>query len=314
MQMLRQVTFTLLILGAVTSVHAQSDFLGLPVSGYLDNISDSAAIRRNSPYVSPASMGTMKDDERFWPKKRLSLSYAFADRSVDGTIENAQRHSGIPELYLETRAGQSFHLAGLYTGDRQDFSTTELDTDVFGLTFQPAQELWRFLRPNDSASQLWVGLGTGYRATTTEFTFTNGTAELEGDSFFISPNLIYVREITERLSGMIVTAYTMEWRTTDTGTMDRDDERGLFTLTGRGDFGVTDKVTLTAFATWKQEVQVELDGVPSSNVDKNSWAEFGGSVRYAITEDIGLRAGYSYEAFHPNFDEHKVLLRLELGF
>ena len=86
------------------------------------------------------------------------------------------------------------------------------------------------------------------------------------------------------------------------------------TLTGRGDYGVTDHVILTGFATWKQDIHMDVDGVPASALDCHSWAEFGGSVRVSVTEDIGLRAGYSYEALHPDFDRHKFSLRLELGF
>ena len=305
---------TLLIIGTAISLHAQSDFLGLPVSGYLDNISNSAAIQRNAPYIPLASMGARKDDDRFWTKRRITMSYAYADTSVDGNSGDISTHSGVAEVYVESRTGLSLNLAGVYSGTKRDFSTGEADTDAGGFALQPAQELWRFLRPGDSDSQLWLGFGGGYRAIETDFTLSAGTATTEGDSLFISPNLIYVRKITERLSGLIIPAYTMEWQNTDFGSADVDSEASLFTLTGRGDYGVSEHVTLSGFATWKRDIHMEIDGVPSSALDCHDWAEFGGSVRVAITEDIGLRAGYSYEGLHPDFSRHKFGLRLELGF
>ena len=106
----------------------------------------------------------------------------------------------------------------------------------------------------------------------------------------------------------------MAWANTEVGAADLDSEASLFTLTGRGDYGVTDNVILTGFATWKRDIDMEADGVSGSALDCHSWAEFGGTVRMAITDDIGLRAGYSYEAFHPEFNRHKFMVRLELGF
>jgi len=104
----------------------------------------------------------------------------------------------------------------------------------------------------------------------------------------------------------------MSWATTDVGPRDLESEAGLFTLTGRADYGVTDNVTLSGFATWKRDVHLEVDGVAAA--DSENWAEFGGGVRVLLTEDIGVRAGYSFEALHPNFERHKFMVRLELGF
>ena len=309
----RRITFTLSLLAAVT-VHAQSDFLGLPTIGYLDNISDSSAIQRKAPYMPMASMGAQADDERFWTKRRISLSYAYTDTGPDRNTGDARAHSGVPEIYLESRTGLALDLAGLYSDIQQDFSVSETDSDTFAFSLQAAQELWRFIRPGDSASQLWLGIGGGYGGTETDVTIPGGTAEAQSDTFIISPHLIFTRGLTEKLTVLIVPAYTMVWSSADARPEDIDSERGQFTLTGRGDYGVTDRITLTAFAMWKQDVRIDIDGVPSSALDRHSWAEFGGGIRIAITEDIGLRTGYSYDAFHPDFDRHRFFVRLELGF
>jgi hypothetical protein len=179
---------------------------------------------------------------------------------------------------------------------------------------QPAQEVWRFLRPGDVDSQLWLGFGAAYRSMETEFNLPLAAFETEGESFFIGPSLVYARKITERLTGLIVPTYTMAWANTEVGTADFDSDASLFTLTGRGDYGVTDNVILTGFATWKRDIDMDVDGATAGALDCHSWAEFGGTLRVAITEDIGVRAGYSYEAFHPDFNRHKFLVRLELGF
>jgi hypothetical protein len=71
---------------------------------------------------------------------------------------------------------------------------------------------------------------------------------------------------------------------------------------------------LTGFATWKREIHKEVDGVSSMFLECEDWAEFGGSLRVAITDDIGVRVGYSFETLHPAFDRHKFAARLELGF
>ena len=311
--MIKKVTSTLLLLGTAVSTFGQSDFLGLPTSAYLNNISDSAAIQRGAPYVPMAAMGTYADDERFWQMKRLSLSYAYAKTSFDGESHGPCTHSGVAELYAESRLGQSLNLAGVYATTHEELPGAEADTDEFAFGAQAAQEFWRFLCPDDKSSRLWAGFGFGYGVMNTDFMLPGGVAEVDGDSFHITPNLIYVRGITDRLTAMVIPAYVMEWGNTDFGPVDFDAEASRFTLTGRADYGVTDRVILTGFGTFKRDIHMEIEGRPS-NLDCHSWAEFGGGVRVAITEDIGLRAGYSYEAFHPDFDRHKFSALLELGF
>lgn len=311
--MLGKATVTLLMLGTATAF-AQSDFMGLPISAYLNNISDSAAIKRGAPYVPMSAMGMQPDDDRFWTTKRLSLSYVYAKTGLDRDADDPCTHAGVGEVYMESRLGQSLNFAGVYAGTTEDLSPGEAETDQFGFSVQPAQELWRFFCPDDKWSQLWAGFGIGYRTFNTDVTVPGGTGEADGDSYYITPNLIYVRGITERLTAMVIPAFIMEWGNRDFGPFDIDTEASGFALTGRADYGVTDNVILTGFATYKRDLHMDVEGVPSSNLDCHSWAEFGGAVRFGITDDIGLRAGYSYEAFHPDFDRHKFSALLELGF
>jgi hypothetical protein len=295
-------------IAAVATGHAQTEFLGLPVSAYLDNISDSAALQRGATYVPLAAMGAMTDDERFWTKRRISLSYAFHDTRFD--TSDAETHAGVAELFLESRHGQALNLAFSYANVTEENGFGIAEADSTGVAGELAQELLRFLCPDQRASQLWAGFSAGYGSIETELNTPLGSGRFEHDAHHFGPNLVFAQGITDRLTALVIPAYTMEWVDTDFG----DSEGSLFTLTGRADFGVTDNVILTGFATWKQETHKEIDRVPSAFVNCEEWAEFGGSVRVSFTEDIGVRVGYSYETLHPNFDRHKFAARLELGF
>lgn len=299
---------------ATLNVSAQTEFLGLPGSSYIDNIADSQAIKLG---LLADPHGKKTDQERFWTMRKVSATYAFEQVEVKRRDFDNDSHAFVPELYLESATGFSLNIGGLYLRQSIDdnFFGVEVDSNTYGVSVQPAYDvftLWaRENRPEClEHSRLIAGLGLTYGRTETEYDFNFfffPIREVESDTFLLSPNLVFVQPITEYVTAFLIPAYTMAWtRTDDFGGSDLDS--GLLTVTARGDYKAAEGCFVSAFATWKRNTHSK----PSAPL--TDWAEFGGQARFDLSQHFALRVGYGFEAFHPAFEAHRVFARLEVGF
>jgi hypothetical protein len=304
-------------------VYAQ-DFIGLPSSAYIDNVSDSAAIDQPNPAVNPLVMnhylsllqqsqlaGTEAPPEPFFVKRRASFTYSFA-RTDSKLADNAKTdaHGITPELYLESERGFSLNFGlGYQHLSKDDNKQTHVDANIYSVSIQPAQEVLGLL--DITTMHLTAGIAFNYgRADVTSF--QTNRSDSTSDAFAIGPNLAFVYPITTKLTAIAVPAYTMQWKETESGGNSIDTHSGLFTFQGRADYSPCKKATFTVNATWKHDIDQKV--FPSQTAVFRDWAEFGGSVRVALTPTAGVRVGYSYEAFRNDFETHKALIRLEMGF
>jgi hypothetical protein len=301
----------LLAILTATAINAigQSVSLGLPGSSYIDNIADS----------SEAAV-----EDRFWTTRSVSATYSFLH--VDGFSEQ-DTHAFVPELYLQSATGLSLNIGGVYAHSSSSraisFFGSKTTWDAYGISIQPAYDtlaLWNQQnRPEFlEHSKLIAGLGLAYihRDVQEHYNynfapvpFNHRSVEFQTDGFLLNPNLVFVQPVGEKFITFLIPAYSMEWsRAEYEGGTRSDSDYGYFTLTARGDYKVAERLSVSAFATWIREITSRPAGI------NDDWAEFGGQLRFAIGERMSLRAGYSYEAFHPYFEAHHCFGRFEANF
>lgn len=314
----------LLVLFTASAIHAigQSEFLGSPGSAYIDNVSDSEAVKLG---LLAEPLGATADENRFWITRKISAAYSFAHAESKPLGLNKQdAHAFVPELYLESANGLSLNVGGIYAHSTSGSFYSKTKWDTYGISVQPAYDtltLWdQENRPEFMKySKLIFGLGLAYSHDEAEVhdNFAPPWAsggydgyDVQVDSFLLNPNVVFVQPLCERFITFLIPAYSMEWSHAKLkGTSQTSDgDYGLFTLTARGDYKVTERFFASAFATWKRDITSRPEHAESD------WAEFGGQLRFAISERMAVRAGYSYDAFNRYFEAHHCFARLEASF
>lgn len=293
---------------------AQSEFLGLPATSYIDNIAD----------FRLSGDEERADIERFWTTRIFSGTYSYAH--VDGKKSRGIRqesHAFVPEAYLESGSGWILNVGGLYVHDsarEKSFFSTETEDDSYAISIQPAYDLFhvweREGRPELlEQSRLIAGVAGAYGHTEgdlelhTWFFPPTVKYKTRADSYLLSPNLVFAQPFSDRLLALLIPAYTFTWSDSKIrGTsVDSHTAYHYFSLTGRGDYKVCERLVATVFATWTLDTHHSL-----GRVDRD-WVEVGGQFHYALNNRMGLRAGYSYE-YYPDFRVNRCFAGLQAGF
>jgi hypothetical protein len=314
----------------ITVAQGQIDSTSAPSDTYIDNIVDStiaettqvettAALKNRGPFLAPSPTPSPS-----WLKV-VSMTYNFSDgnsKLSDGT--ETVGNSVKTELYLESPS--QFALTSSFAF--QNLSRTDnfgnlSDTDVYTFSLQPAHDFPQLLHLIDPAikkeARLIPGLGLGYSRFEGDSSGKSGRFTSEADAYSISPNVVFsypfLDEKGVKVTTLIVNpTYTMQWKdTTKSGGREISTNAGLFTLLGRVDHRIAEGWSGTISTTWKHDVNQKV--APGQTARLRDWAEFGVALRYEIIKNVmKIKWGYSYEAFHSDFDTHKVTAAAEMAF
>lgn len=247
----------------------------------------------------------------------LGYFYSRLDSKRPGD-EETDLHTVVPEVFFYHRTSFSIDASMAYTrADSDDTFGTDRGSNIFDATVIPAQELLRyFTDPGTQATWLHLGVLIGYRHTDNEFDSPLGSGDSNSDVFVCGPNLVLKHTPLFRapykplLDLYLVPAYLAQVGSVSaSGSPDFDIATGVLSVLARGDWWVRENVVLLATAQWRHDAHQDTNPIPETH---EHWGEFGGSLRWAITTDVGLRFGYSYTAFRSDYDGHSAYLRIEM--
>jgi len=293
------------ILAITTSSYGQSVFVGVPGSAFLDNVADSTRANISSPEqaygINPFVDRTR--EETFFTKRRFALAYAFVEAIPKPSGSTTYFHDVTANIYLEASNGFSLDANLIYGHSYNGFS----DRDDYKVVVQPGYDLLR-LFPGSSQTtpgrtQLILATAFGYdRGELSAL----GRVEEGSDTYAVGPSLTLAHAFNERLMGSLTASHNVVWYTDSF-----DANSQVFMLNARGDYQFCKHLTGALFATWKHDIEQDVNGVSQKLRD---WAEFGGSVRYAVAGNIQIKVGYSYEAFAADFESHNVVAAALVSF
>lgn len=294
------------ILSITTSSYGQSVFVGVPGSAFLDNVADSTRANISSPEqaygINPFVDRTR--EETFLTKRRFALTYAFLEAVPKPSGSTTYFHDVTANIYLEASDGFSLDANLIYGHFYNDFS----DRDDYKVVVQPGYDLLRLFpgsaRTTPRRTQLILATALGYDHG--ELTTTGLSRDLGSDTYTVAPSLTLVHAFNERLIGSLTASHNVVWYTDSF-----DANSQVFMLNARGDYQLCSHLTGVLFATWKHDVQQDVNGASQKLRD---WAEFGGSVRYAVAGNVQIKVGYSYEAFAADFESHIVVAGALVSF
>lgn len=316
---------TVVIFGATILNSAAQDFVSPPDSAFLDNVASSSEVSLGrmeyisllkttgtGPVTRPAA-----DTKSFWSKKRVTLSYSYSrvdSKLADNAVTDG--HSFQPEFYLESAGGFSMNFGlGYSRSDKELPPTDSAETDSYTGSFTAGQDILQlFSSTKDSKSKLLFNLTTiaGQSLSTRSGVAAGDT---DADSLTLAPNFVYARPLGARAVAIIVPTYAHQWRETRRSPTPASYTFGsLFTLQGRTDITLSEdkKWGAVLTATWKHDIDQKVPAGGTKNL--NDWAEFGATLVWRFNPAAAARLGYGFEAFHPDFEGHKVSARLELSF
>lgn len=293
------------ILSITTSSYGQSDLVGVPGSAFLDNVADSTRANISSPEQA-YGINPFVDrarEETFLTKRRFALTYAFLEAIPKPSGSTTYFHDVTANIYLEASNGFSLDANLIYGHVYND----TFDRDDYKIAVQPGYDLLRLFpgpsRTTPGGTQLILATALGYDRGELS---TLGRIELSSDTYSVGPSLTLVHAFNERLIGSLTASHNVVWYT---DSFDADGQ--VFMLNARGDYQFFKHFTGVLFATWKHEIEQDVNGVSQKLRD---WAEFGGSVRYAVAGNVQIKVGYSYEAFAADFESHIVVAGALVSF
>jgi hypothetical protein len=245
---------------------------------------------------------------------RFDLNYGYTKNlSKLADLASADMHTITPEFFMQDKKGVALDISALYQNSaKDDITGKKVAGNTYGATISPAADLIALAHDAPSGTtKLTLALNSGYRRTDQTTTTAATAVDSNSDALALGPALTFEKDFSESCKIQITPTYVQNWKSTvKAGTAGTArSESGLLTIPTRFIFSLNDKVTVTPFGTWKHDVFQNLPpGVPSHNRD---WAEFGLQLSYVLSEKASVRVGYSYEAFHPEFETHNVSVRLD---
>jgi hypothetical protein len=260
----------------------------------------------------------------FWKEQTVSVLYEYRhkDSSRPGDQQTDIHFTG-PILHLKTR--DSFVLdvsAGYANTTIRDDNNFDTDADSFALFLAPSQELISLgLSDAEKKRQqnfLFLGVGLGYRNTNADSDLNGTPDETETDALTVAPALLMTHvanSLKTTATGGVIYAYeTSDNNSTVLG--HDDDSKGVASLLIRGDwFYPTVPLTPTdhPFQLWFNAQWNHDTDAPNFPVagNEDDWAQFGVYASVPVRKVWSLRAGYTIEAFHTDFTQHRVEFRID---
>ena len=302
---------------------AQADFLDSSASAYLDNV---LAVRPSRSKVDEGSgmfkiqgfdaTGSELVTTKYWDIPRYSISYGFVRRESKLADQNETDINNVaPEVTFKNADRFS-----VIVGPNYSHSSTEgngnvrADSDTYGVAATPAQEILHFF-PDTIFGKDEITFGTqlGYKHSDSTKKAAVTTTESSKNAFSIGPNLVYKHKLTKDIALSIVPAYSFEYAKNSTkGGADYNTSGGIFAILSRVDYNLSDSIFITATSQWKHDVNQHP--APNQSSRLHDWGEFGAALGWQICTRAGLRIGYSYEGFNPDFRAHKATARLDVSF
>ena len=309
----------LLASGTTWLTHGQSDFVSVPGSAFLDNIADSTLARNNPSAASGVNAFVQRtESESLITQRRFTLGYAYGQ--IDSKLSDhavTENHSVTPDLYLATKNGISLDTSFIYQNtSKEDNKPSHLHGNTYGIVAQPGYDLWRLIHPpggGTPANQLVLATALGYKRGDSTLQTTAASQASDADTYVLGPSLTFAHVFSDTLQGFLASSYTEAWKENHpSGAASSESRTGLFALQARVDYKLMPELTATLSSTWKHDV--DQTPSPGKPVALRDWAEFGASLRYAVSSNVLLKAGYSYEAFRPDYESHNVVASVLISF
>jgi hypothetical protein len=243
----------------------------------------------------------------FWKEIIFSVSYQFERDLFDGVREDT--HSVSPRIYLETTGGLSLQLSYSYDHHTTDIAdgATE-DGDEHSVSIKAGQDLFRLFKLKSKDTLTFdLQFGYGNNQARLDLPFFHSHDDLSEDIYTLTPELIYVHPINDRVAITLAASYEVRWFDEDFGNTHDSDNNSDLGVLGRVDVRLCKRVTA--------DVEVGYDHLfaVSGGIDRDS-AVFGAGIRYDFNERASVKVGYDYTAFLPETDEHVVFVRAEYHF
>lgn len=276
-------------------------------------------------YRTERFVGAPGAPEPFFSDEDASLDYAFK-RTNSKLSDNGETdaHSINPGLYLEYDSSLSITAGFLYKhSESEDDTPSTQRSDLYSPIINVDEEILHFFGTDPNVTSLTLEADFAYShidGVSHSPTRRGSTANL----YDFGPTVIFVQRLLRgetadkhaysRLALSVIPTYDFEVaRTTfDDGSPSQNSHTGLFSLTGRLDFGINEHCFLQGSATWNRDINQSL---PTGQTARyRNWAQFGAGFVWKPNSKWILKAGYLYEAFHPDYDSHTVVAHAEFHF
>ena len=238
----------------------------------------------------------------------------------ESALTTADQHTVMPSLYWELTPNLPVTAGFSYSHSEQDVpGSGSVHADTYTPFISAHEELLHFFSGFDTRrTALYFGGNFSYSRT--EYNFgDNGNNS--SDTFDITPSFIFIRSLTDwqdgtpgRFNLTLSPAFGYSYLVVN-GPVGSISRRGMISVLGRLDYGLTRNFYLNASATWLHDA----NEAPSSDFNGyHDWALFGAGFTWKFLQTDSnfwlLKLNYGYMAFYPDVDSHNVSARVEWHF